>query len=67
MLDAANNALDKYDRVAVLEGIYAINNLRDQLTEFLKPFAESHIPVSKEDIQSFFEEIHLKRRKIQTD
>jgi E3 ubiquitin-protein ligase UBR7 len=42
------------DRVQAIEGVRMYSQLRDDLMDFLKPYAESKNVVSEEDIRAFF-------------
>lgn len=44
----ADKALEKMPRVAALEGLYAIETLKNELKTFLKPFALNGMPVTKD-------------------
>lgn len=55
LLDRGEAAFSNMDRVRAIEGAMAYNKLRDNLKEFLKPYAETGKAVSAEDIKSYFE------------
>ena len=40
----------------MIESVYAYQNLRNALFEHLRPYAESHKPVSEEAVRDFFRE-----------
>lgn len=43
--------LNNMDRVAALEGLYAVGGLRHKLNEFLRPFAQNKQIVTKQVIR----------------
>lgn len=57
LLDRGEAALSNMDRVKAIEGAMAYNALRDNLRGFLRPFAESGVPVSADDIKAHFEKL----------
>ncbi|EPY49348.1 zinc finger protein Mlo2 [Schizosaccharomyces cryophilus OY26] len=48
------HVLDRLPRVQAIEGVHAYNRLKNELTEFLLPFARENKVVTKEDISNFF-------------
>ena len=57
LLDRGEAAFSNMDRVRAIEGAMVYNKLRDNLKEFLKPYAESGQAVSADDIKSYFEKL----------
>lgn len=57
LLDRGEAALSTMDRVRAIEGAMVYNHLRDNLKQFLKPYAETGKAVSAEDIKSYFEKL----------
>jgi len=53
-------ALDKLPRDKTIDGIHAYNKMRDELLEYLRPFAESGRIVGENDMKVFFEQIKAK-------
>ena len=49
-------ALSRLPRTQMIESVYAYQNLRNALFEHLRPYAESHEPVSEEAVRAFFRE-----------
>ena len=47
-------ALSRLPRTQMIESVYAYQNLRNALFEHLRPYAESHEPVSEEAVRAFF-------------
>lgn len=54
--DRAVAALKQLPRTQMIESLYAYQSLRDALFEHLRPYAESHEPVSEETVRAFFRE-----------
>ncbi|WBW70795.1 ubiquitin protein ligase E3 component N-recognin 7-like protein Mlo2-like [Schizosaccharomyces osmophilus] len=48
------HVLDRLPRVQAIEGVHAYNRLKNELTDFLLPFARENKVVTKEDISNFF-------------
>ncbi|WFD30471.1 RING-type E3 ubiquitin transferase [Malassezia sp. CBS 17886] len=61
--DRALAALQHLPRPQVIESLRAYQDLRDALYEHLRPFAESHEPVSAAAVQTFFREHAAKRTR----
>ncbi|KAF2147423.1 uncharacterized protein K452DRAFT_261910 [Aplosporella prunicola CBS 121167] len=57
LLDRGEAALSNMDRVRAIEGVMVYNHLKDQVKQFLKPFAESGRAVGAEDIKAYFENL----------
>jgi len=55
LLDRGEAALSNMDRVRAIEGVMVYNHLKDKVKGFLKPFADSGVPVGAEDIKRYFE------------
>ncbi|MBN3305077.1 UBR7 ligase, partial [Amia calva] len=61
--DPLMTALSSMDRVQQLELIYEYNDLKTELKDYLKRFADEGKVVTSEDIQRFFEELRSKKRR----
>jgi E3 ubiquitin-protein ligase UBR7 len=57
LLDRGERALSTLDRVTAIEGAMAYSHLKDKLSSFLRPFAESGQAVGAEDVKKYFEEL----------
>ena len=57
LLDRGEAAFSNMDRVRAIEGAMVYNQLKDNLKEFLKPYAETGKAVSAEDIKGYFEKL----------
>jgi E3 ubiquitin-protein ligase UBR7 len=57
LLDMGEAALSNVDRVRAIEGVMVYNHLKDKVKGFLKPFADSGVPVGAEDIKRYFEQL----------
>jgi E3 ubiquitin-protein ligase UBR7 len=55
LLERGEAALSNVDRVRAIEGVMVYNHLKSKVKDFLKPFAESGMPVGAEDIKKYFE------------
>ena len=55
--------LGSMDHVQAIEGVHALNRLSHDLTEYLKPFAETGKVVTKDDILHFFSQLPRKKLK----
>ncbi|KAG9287366.1 hypothetical protein G9A89_023738 [Geosiphon pyriformis] len=53
IFDSGMKILTQMDRVTAIEGLIAYNKMRDEIREFLQPFAESGKTVTKQDIEEF--------------
>merc|ERR1712150_91539 len=51
------NALSKMDRTKQVEAIHGYNDMKSNLMEYLKKFAENKKVVREEDIQEFFQKM----------
>ncbi|XP_066145467.1 putative E3 ubiquitin-protein ligase UBR7 isoform X1 [Euwallacea fornicatus] len=60
--DQNNRFLSSMDRVQLIEAISGYNELKEQLGEYLKKFAENKKVVRAEDIQEFFEGMKARKR-----
>ncbi|XP_058847515.1 putative E3 ubiquitin-protein ligase UBR7 [Acipenser ruthenus] len=56
-------ALSGMDRVQQLEMIYEYNDLKTELKDYLKRFADEGKVVTSEDIQDFFEQLRSRKRR----
>ncbi|KAK3110877.1 hypothetical protein LTR53_014390 [Teratosphaeriaceae sp. CCFEE 6253] len=54
LLERGEAALSSMDRVQAIEGVMAYNHVKEKVREFLKPFAESGVPVGAEEIRAYF-------------
>ncbi|KAM9294321.1 putative E3 ubiquitin-protein ligase UBR7 [Gastrophryne carolinensis] len=61
--DPLMTALSSMDRVQQVELIYEYNDLKTELKDYLKRFAEEGKVVQSEDIQKFFEDLRSKKRR----
>ncbi|XP_005986670.1 putative E3 ubiquitin-protein ligase UBR7 [Latimeria chalumnae] len=61
--DPLMTALSHMDRVQQVELIYEYNDLKTELKDYLKRFADEGKVVTREDIQQFFEELQAKKRR----
>lgn len=55
--------LNSLDRVPLMETIAAYNDLKSELGEFLKKFAENKKVVREEDVREFFEGMKARKRQ----
>ncbi|CAG8704269.1 9335_t:CDS:2, partial [Ambispora leptoticha] len=62
LFDSGMKLLTQMDRVTAIEGLIAYNKMRDEIREFLQPFAASGKTVTKQDIESFIQ-TKLEQRK----
>ncbi|MBN3312650.1 UBR7 ligase, partial [Atractosteus spatula] len=61
--DPLMTALSSMGRVQQLELIYEYNDLKTELKDYLKRFADEGKVVTREDIQRFFEEFQSRKRR----
>lgn len=61
--DPLMTALSSMDRIQQLELICEYNDLKTELKDYLKRFAEEGKVVTSEDIQQFFEELRSRKRR----
>ncbi|KAJ1105248.1 hypothetical protein NDU88_002656 [Pleurodeles waltl] len=61
--DPLMSALSNMDRVQQVELIYEYNDMKTELKDYLKRFAEEGKVVKTEDIQQFFEELRSKKKR----
>jgi E3 ubiquitin-protein ligase UBR7 len=57
ILDRGEAAFNNMDRVRAIQGAMAYAQLKDKVSAFLKPFAESGQAVGAEDVKSYFEKL----------
>ncbi|KAF8554501.1 hypothetical protein OG21DRAFT_1597299 [Imleria badia] len=57
-------ALERLPRDRALDGIHAFNDMRDNLLEYLRPFAQQGKIVEEADVTQFFEALKEKRRPV---
>jgi E3 ubiquitin-protein ligase UBR7 len=50
-------ALNRVPRDRVLDGIHAFNAMRDELVQYLRPFAQEGKVVSEADVRTFFDSL----------
>ncbi|THU85132.1 hypothetical protein K435DRAFT_783431 [Dendrothele bispora CBS 962.96] len=55
-------ALSRMPRERAINGIHAFNSMRDDLKNYLRPFAEQGKVVNEADVKSFFESLMEERR-----
>ena len=56
-------ALSSIDRIQQVEVLHEYNDMKSELTDFLKTFADNKKVVRKEDIEEFFEGMHAKKKQ----
>ncbi|XP_060685339.1 putative E3 ubiquitin-protein ligase UBR7 [Hemiscyllium ocellatum] len=61
--DPLMTALSNMNRIQQVELIYEYNDLKSELKDYLKRFADEGKVVTSEDIQHFFEELQSKKRR----
>ncbi|XP_072895254.1 putative E3 ubiquitin-protein ligase UBR7 [Hemitrygon akajei] len=61
--DPLMTALSNMNRIQQVELIYEYNDLKSELKDYLKRFADEGKVVTSEDIQRFFEELQSKKRR----
>ncbi|XP_078262919.1 putative E3 ubiquitin-protein ligase UBR7 [Rhinoraja longicauda] len=61
--DPLMTALSNMNRIQQVELIYEYNDLKSELKDYLKRFADEGKVVTSEDIQQFFEELQSKKRQ----
>lgn len=61
--DPLMDTLRSMNRVQQMELIYEYNDLKTELKDYLKRFADEGTVVKREDIQQFFEEFQSKKRR----
>ncbi|XP_059505047.1 putative E3 ubiquitin-protein ligase UBR7 isoform X2 [Stegostoma tigrinum] len=61
--DPLMTALSNMNRIQQVELIYEYNDLKTELKDYLKRFADEGKVVTSEDIQHFFEELQSKKRR----
>lgn len=57
--------LGKMDRTAAIEAIHGYNTLKEDLTKYLRKFADSKKVVREQDINEFFDQMRAKKRKLE--
>ena len=57
ILDRGEAAFNNMDRVRAIQGAMAYAQLKDKVSAFLKPFAESGQAVGAEDVKAYFEKL----------
>ena len=57
LLDRGEAAFSNMDRVRAIQGAMAYAQLKDKVSAFLKPFAESGRVVGAEDVKAYFEKL----------
>jgi E3 ubiquitin-protein ligase UBR7 len=65
ILDRGEAAFNAMDRVQALQGAMAYAHLKDKISAFLKPFAESGEAVGAEDVKMYFEKLRGDAQGIQ--
>ncbi|CAN7995535.1 unnamed protein product [Ixodes hexagonus] len=61
--DPLMSALGTLGRVQQIEAIHGYNNLKTELTDFLKKFATSKTVVREEDVREFFDQMQARKRQ----
>lgn len=57
LLDRGEAAFNNMDRIRAIQGAMAYAHLKDKISAFLKPFAESGQVVGAEDVKAYFEKL----------
>lgn len=65
LLDRGEAAFSNMDRVRAIQGAMAYAQLKDKVSAFLKPFAESGQAVGAEDVKAYFEKLRGDTQGIQ--
>ncbi|KAJ4992558.1 Protein mlo2 [Stagonosporopsis vannaccii] len=65
LLDRGEAAFSNMDRVRAIQGAMAYAQLKDKVSAFLKPFAESGKAVGAEDVKAYFEKLRGDAQGIQ--
>ncbi|KAF3051317.1 hypothetical protein E8E11_005980 [Didymella keratinophila] len=65
ILDRGEAAFNNMDRVRAIQGAMAYAQLKDKVSAFLKPFAESGQAVGAEDVKAYFEKLRGDAQGIQ--
>jgi E3 ubiquitin-protein ligase UBR7 len=65
ILDRGEAAFNNMDRVQAIQGAMAYAHLKDKISTFLKPFAESGEAVGAEDVKKYFEKLRGDAQGIQ--
>jgi E3 ubiquitin-protein ligase UBR7 len=65
LLDRGEAAFSNMDRVRAIQGAMAYAQLKDKVSAFLKPFAESGQAVGAEDVKAYFEKLRGDAQGIQ--
>lgn len=65
ILDRGEAAFNNMDRVRAIQGAMAYAQLKDKVSAFLKPFAESGQAVGAEDVKAYFEKLRGDEQGIQ--
>ncbi|RYN99576.1 hypothetical protein AA0120_g1554 [Alternaria tenuissima] len=65
ILDRGEAAFNNMDRVRAIQGAMAYAHLKDKVSAFLKPFAESGQAVGAEDVKAYFEKLRGDAQGIQ--
>ena len=65
--DSFSNGVDAFSEMMSplqkTEMLYQFNNLKEEFTDFFRPFANEGKIITKEDIQKFFEELNRKKER----
>lgn len=61
--DPLMSALGTLGRVQQIEAIHGYNNLKSELTDFLKKFADTRKVVREEDVREFFVQMQARKRQ----
>ncbi|XP_037525319.1 putative E3 ubiquitin-protein ligase UBR7 [Rhipicephalus sanguineus] len=61
--DPLMSALGSLGRVQQIEAIHGYNNLKTQLVDFLKKFADNRKVVREEDVREFFSGMEARKRQ----
>lgn len=61
-LERGMSALNRMNRVAVAEALHGYNELKTDLSDYLRKFADNNKVVREEDIREFFQQLQTKKR-----
>lgn len=61
-LERGMSALNRMNRVAVVEALHGYNEMKADLTDYLRKFADNKKVVREEDIHEFFQQLRSKKK-----
>lgn len=62
-MERALSALNRMNRAAVVEALHGYDELKADLSEYLRKFADTKKVVREEDIHEFFQQLKSKKRQ----